>query len=246
MLYNALIKQGAWLFRHRGIIPFLIIIPGFGIYEYKLINQEHYSFYLNASTYQGIFWGCFALSMVGLAIRAYTIGFAAENTSGRNVHQQIADHLNTTGIYSIIRHPLYVGNFFMWLGVTLFFGHLWFVIFVVFFFILEYERIMLTEEAFLSEKFGDTYREWASRVPAVIPNFRIFKKPYGSFNWKKVLKQEKNGLIAVMILFSVIDVLPVFFNEKHNVQTYFHVMTVFFVVLYVIYKIFKMLKKITA
>ena len=34
-----------------------------------------------------------------------------KNTSGRNTHDQVADSLNTSGIYSIVRHPLYVGNF---------------------------------------------------------------------------------------------------------------------------------------
>ena len=53
------------------------------------------------------------VSLIGEIIRILTVGFAPKNTSGRNtVDGQIADELNTTGIYSIITPPPLSGKFF--------------------------------------------------------------------------------------------------------------------------------------
>jgi len=56
-----------------------------------------------------------ALSMFGFIIRAIAIGTTPKGTSGRNTKEgQVAESLNTKGIYSMVRHPLYLGNYFMW------------------------------------------------------------------------------------------------------------------------------------
>lgn len=60
------------------------------------------------------------VSLVGLAVRVRTAGHTPYRTSDRRTAEgQVADELNTTGIYSVMRNPLYVGNFFMWLGIAL-------------------------------------------------------------------------------------------------------------------------------
>ena len=57
------------------------------------------------------------IGLFGVLLRLYTVDFTPNNTSGRNTSEgQIADELNTTGLYSLTRNPLYVGNFFMWMG----------------------------------------------------------------------------------------------------------------------------------
>ena len=71
------------------------------------------------------------MSFFGLGIRVFTVGFTPKNTSGRNTAEQIADVLNTSGIYSMVRHPLYVGNFFMWLGIGLLTQNPYFVLFLI-------------------------------------------------------------------------------------------------------------------
>ena len=102
-----------------------------------------------------------AVSLLGQLIRIFTVGFAPKNTSGRNtVNGQIADELNTTGIYSLIRHPLYLGNFFMWLGPVLFLRSVGFLIVFFLLYWLYYERIMFAEEQFLRRKFGEVYDKW--------------------------------------------------------------------------------------
>ncbi|MEK6482104.1 hypothetical protein WJR50_31480 [Catalinimonas sp. 4WD22] len=65
---------------------------------------------------------------------------------------------------------------------------------------------MFAEEQFLRRKFGESYADGSSQVPAFIPDFSRFIQPALSFSWKKVLKKEKNGLAAVCILFFLFDI----------------------------------------
>ena len=62
--------------------------------------------------------------------------------------------LNTSGLYSVVRHPLYLGNYLMWLGVALFSRTWWAPVIVSLVFWLYYERIMFAEEEFLRRQFG--------------------------------------------------------------------------------------------
>jgi protein-S-isoprenylcysteine O-methyltransferase Ste14 len=198
-------KQGLWLFRYRGILPIIILFIGALIflgtkYFYQSgLFYEPYRFYYE--------FGCLLVSMLGLWIRIYTVGHTPKNTSGRNVTTQVADSLNTTGIYSIVRHPLYLGNFFMWLGPAVLTGNFWFIISFCLFYWVYYERIMFAEEQFLRRKFGETYINWAEKVPAFIPKFKNFQKSSLPFNWKKVMIKEKNGLAAVFIILTIFDIL---------------------------------------
>ncbi|MEI3590430.1 MAG: hypothetical protein V8Q44_05920 [Alistipes ihumii] len=64
--------------------------------------------------------GCLLVSLFGLAIRIRTAGHTPDRTSGRNTAEgQVADEPNTTGIYSMMRNPLYVGDLFKWPGIAL-------------------------------------------------------------------------------------------------------------------------------
>ena len=175
--------QGNWLFRYRGYLPIVVLIVGISLFVYKEAHPEKWI--IEGSDYHQVFeFACLMVSLFGLFIRVITIGYAADNTSGRNTGGQVAETLNTTGIYSMMRHPLYVGNFFMWLGIALLTGNAWFIISFILLFSLYYERIMFAEEQFLRRKFGNLFTSWAEKTPAVIPNFKLYKSPYQPFNWK--------------------------------------------------------------
>ncbi len=111
-LQEELEKQGIWLFRYRGTLPLIVLLIGTILYLRTEIYPE--TFFLEETPYEIYFeMLCLLVSLFGLAIRVYTVGYTPRNTSGRNIKKQVADKLNTTGIYSIVRHPLYLGNFFM-------------------------------------------------------------------------------------------------------------------------------------
>jgi len=185
-------KQGEWLFRWRSFLP-CVLIPLIGI----AIAQTDVS----AVTPFGEKWDyiCLAISFFGLFVRIFTIGYVPGHTSGRNTKRQIADELNTTGIYSIVRHPLYVGNYLIGLGISMVQFVWWLPVIYSLAFWIYYERIMFAEESFLHQKFGDAYRRWASSTPAFIPRFSQWKKPSLPFSWLNVLRREYSGMMVVIL-----------------------------------------------
>ncbi|MBK9270293.1 MAG: DUF1295 domain-containing protein [Saprospiraceae bacterium] len=231
-------KQGLWLFRYRGSLPILLLVIGTLMYVRTVLYPNH--FILTGGpyeTYYGYF--CILVSLLGLYIRVITIGFVPKNTSGRNVAIQVADQLNTSGMYSVVRHPLYLGNFFMWLGPALMCGQLWFIIAFVLVYWLYYERIMFAEEQFLRGKFGDEYLQWSLRVPAFIPALSKYKKSNLNFSWRKVLRQEKNGLVAIFLIFGFFNVLKVYFSKNEEFNFLLIGLAVFSFILYLILKYLK-------
>ena len=70
----------------------------------------------------------------------------------------------TTGIYSKIRHPGYLGLILMYFGVALLFHNILANIAAV---ILSFLQILtaFAEERFLIKKFGEEYEEYMRRVP---------------------------------------------------------------------------------
>ena len=171
--YTALVKlgdhflhAGGLFFRWRSVVP-LALVPLF-LASFLGLRYPFDSHAVDLA------WeiGCFLIAAAGLAVRIFTIGCSPRGTSGRNTRAQKADVLNTTGPYSVVRHPLYLGNYLIALGLSGF-SRAWFLpIIVTLATALYYERIAAREEQFLEERFGDEFRRWASTVPAVLPALR--------------------------------------------------------------------------
>ena len=125
--------MGDFLFKYRGQIPillFFIIIP--------FIFKTDYSSFSNKTIVTNNIISI-VISFFGLLIRFYTVGKTPGGTSGRNRSKQIAKKINTKGIYSLSRNPLYFGNYLIWLGISIFSLNTLFTILlsIFFFFITE-------------------------------------------------------------------------------------------------------------
>ena len=199
-LVHELEKSGNWLFRRRSWLPATILVPAAA---YILFIANRSVIYFNYT------WeiACILVSVAGELLRSYTVGYVPRNTSGRNVIEQLADELNTKGIYSVVRHPLYIGNFLMWLGPVMFLRSVWWVLVFVLAYWLYYERIIFAEEQYLRRKFGETYDTWAFRVRAVIPSFRRYMKAELPFSLRNVLKREYNSIANMFVVFALLDLL---------------------------------------
>jgi len=232
-------KQGAWLFKWRSYFP-LLLVPLFII---ALRNSRLIERIFGDSI--GDSWESIAItvSFLGLVIRCLTVGYVPRGTSGRNTKSQAANTLNTTGMYSITRNPLYLGNFVIIFGVTLFLQVWWLALIVWVGFWLYYERIIFTEEEFLRGKFGGEFTGWAQKTPMVIPHFRNWRKPALPFSFKTVLRREFTTYSAIVAVYFFLEIAENFFIEKrffvHNSWL------AFFLVSMAIYLIFLGLKKKT-
>jgi len=151
--------------------------------------------------------GCLLVSLAGLGIRFFTVGYAPRGTSGRNTRGQVAEVLNTTGMYSVVRNPLYLGNFIIWLGLALFIKIWWVILIVLLAFTLFYERIIFAEEKFLREKFGEDFLNWAAMTPAIMPRWKNWQPPELSFSWKSAIKREYSSWFAAISSFTVIAII---------------------------------------
>jgi protein-S-isoprenylcysteine O-methyltransferase Ste14 len=197
-------NSGNWLFRRRSWLPVFMVAAG--ILVMYLGNRQAILFDMRDEL---IFLG---VSLFGQVIRIITVGYAPRNTSGRNTAAgQVADELNVTGIYSLLRHPLYLGNFFMWLGPVLFLRSFCFTLIFGLVYWIYYERIMFAEEQFLRRKFGELYDNWAETVGAFIPWPSKFVPPKLPFSVRNVLKREYNSFINIFVIFAVLDLCRNFF-----------------------------------
>lgn len=157
------IASGNWLFRWRSYPPLVVLAMVATAVALRPvpIGGANWS---TAWTAAGL-----ALGFVGLAIRAWALGYVPRGTSGRGTERPTATSLNTTGLYSVVRHPLYLGNLFLWLGVAAVGGRLLPLVVTGLAFWLYYERIMMAEERFLYGRFGVDFARWAARTPAFVP-----------------------------------------------------------------------------
>jgi protein-S-isoprenylcysteine O-methyltransferase Ste14 len=230
-------STGNWLFKWRSYLPLVFIaVSLFALRDYG---------YLAHNRRLDELWGAFCLlvSFFGLAIRAWTVGHTPKGTSGRTTSGQEAETLNTTGMYSIVRHPLYLGNFFMGLGIALF-AHLWWLVLIyILTFWIYYERIMFAEEAYLSKEFGEKFVRWCDNTPAFIPRLKNYTKPDLPFSLKNVLKREYNGFFAVIVILFLFRVVANFVMEhRFEIGLYW---VIAFSVGFIIWLVLRTLKKKT-
>ena len=193
--------SGTWLFRWRSYLPLLLL-------GMALASLREFKF-PGGSRVLDLVWEIVSalVGFVGVAIRGYAVGCAPQRTSGRNTREQVADALNTTGVYSIVRHPLYLGNTLMWLSVALFVESWPLVVVTLLVSTLYHERIIFAEEAFLERKFGETFRDWATRTPAVWPKFSLWQSPSLRFEWRHALQREYLGLFGLISVFFALDIV---------------------------------------
>lgn len=208
-LIEELEHQGSFLFRWRSYVPAAIVLLSF----FFVIDHTYPA---GSYTYHLIYGGfCFLVSLFGLFIRCITIAYVPAMTSGRNTKKQVADVVNQSGIYSLIRHPLYVGNFFMFFGIVLFVRSFPYTVLFILFYWFYYERIMFTEEQFLRQKFGQKYLQWANRTPAIVPNFSNYKSPEMDFSFKNIVKREYPSLFGILVMFGLYDLILIFFKHSN-------------------------------
>jgi protein-S-isoprenylcysteine O-methyltransferase Ste14 len=193
--------SGDLLFRWRGQLP-LLLLPAFvlALVEARLPAQPTPA--LRAWQVASVL-----VALSGLVVRVIAIGTAPTGTSERSTTNPRASMLRTTGLYSVVRHPLYVGNTLTAAGLACFTGAWYLPLLVVLAGVLYHERICAREEAFLEGKFGDEFRVWADRVPAAVPRLSGYVPSATPFVWRRVLGREYHGLMVIGAAVFVLDLV---------------------------------------
>ena len=197
------VAVGRFFFRWRSYLPYLLVVlvamalPHSGWFES--------TFGENAE----VMWDVFSslVAFAGLGVRVATVGCTPAGTSGRNTRSQRAEVLNTTGIYSVVRNPLYLGNAVVVLGLALAVKVWWVVpaaLAATWFF---YARVIAAEESFLSGKFGPAYDSWRVATPVIIPDVALWRAPSLPFSLRNVLRREYNGFYQIVVALTALELL---------------------------------------
>ncbi len=174
--------MGKFLFKYRSFLP----IPYF-LFLLIVVEFNCLSFFI----------GSFIV-LLGLLIRFFSQGFAGDWMRGSEV---TASYILDEGTYSIMRHPLYLGNFFIGFGFTLasnFYPTLVLPFYSLVFFVYYY-LIVREEESYLEQKFGERFIRYRKKTPAIWPNFRKWKS--GQFLGRNALRMEFSTYLTVGFIF---------------------------------------------
>ena len=139
-------------------------------------------------------WGA-VLMVIGEMIRFWALGFMEKK----------GQKLAMSGPYAFVRNPLYVGNFFLGLGVTVI---VWNWIVLVLFlvgFLGIYAGTIRGEEKHLQEMFGQTFVDYCKNVPAFLPRLSPYDAPSkDAFLWSRITKHHEYitvmGIALILIL----------------------------------------------
>lgn len=216
LLDDHLRRTGADLFRWRSYVllaflPFIALTLTHGEVIEASLGE------LPGDIYEAV---CIVLVVVGETLRVMTVGFVPAGTSGRNTRSQIAKSLNTTGLYSLTRNPLYLGNCLMYVGIVGFSQNLVLTLILGLVLWIYYERIILAEESFLAAKYGEAYQAWAARVPAFFPRFGGWQRPALRFCLRTVIKREHASIFGAFVMLWLIEVAGEFFGaDAEGIET---------------------------
>jgi protein-S-isoprenylcysteine O-methyltransferase Ste14 len=114
-----------------------------------------------------IVWFGFFVTVAGLAFACWARVTIGRNWSG--IVQLKQDHeLIIRGPYGMVRHPIYTGLLLALLGSALAVGE-WRALLVLLIVGFSFWRKLRLEERWMCELFGDRYRDYMTRVKALIP-----------------------------------------------------------------------------
>lgn len=174
------------------------------IFARGFFRQANSDFLDEFSEILGLFFMFF-----GQIIRISARGYKSE-------HSQNGGFLITTGPYSLVRNPMYLGIFLICLGAILLFFKWWTALIFLLFFITRYVSLIISEEKKLLAVFPKEYAEYQKTVPRIIPGWNsLAKKDIGDYLYLKLqwCKKESNQIIAVLFIALFLESFEDILNE---------------------------------
>lgn len=170
-----------------------------------LILSIALKFYLHRTTTLLLFITGFTIVTAGMAFRMYSASYLL----GRHIVTKMeAAFLCTSGPFSYIRNPLYLGNFIIGTGLCITFNE-WYG-YAIFFieYICMYSIIIPSEERFLQKKFSNSYVMYKKHTRRFLPGVNAYKgdteiRP----EYKIGILSEKHYVIILIITFMIFYLL---------------------------------------
>lgn len=110
----------------------------------------------------------FSLVFIGLVIRISSIRTLKDRFT-YSVSRVDGHTLVQTGLYRVIRHPGYLGQILIFIGIALSLSNWLSVLSMAFFIAWGYGYRIRVEEKFMVEQFGQTYLDYQKRTRKLIP-----------------------------------------------------------------------------
>jgi protein-S-isoprenylcysteine O-methyltransferase Ste14 len=193
-----MVKLGRFLFHHRGVVFTAIVLGVLLISTPRhVLDSARLDPWMDAL---GVF-----VALLGLSVRAVTIGYEYIVRGGRN-RQVYADHLVQGGVYAHTRNPMYLGNGLMILGWALIVNAPEFYLVALPLTMLFYAAIIAAEEAYLRDKFGAEFDAYCANANRILPKLTGFRKSVEDmeFNWRRVLVKDYNTMFLSVLLLAVL------------------------------------------
>src|SRR5687768_13045827 len=178
---NFFFKYRNWLFI---VLYLLLFVPSLPLFGEHTFGPHYYIWPLVIGL---------AVTISGQLIRGATIGLAYIIRGGKE-GKVYAEELVTGGIFNHCRNPLYVGNILMLCGVGVLSNSLLYVLVFIPFFLFVYQTIVLAEENFLRNKFGEQYNRYVNTVNRWVPRLQGISATFKSmhFKWRRWILKEYN------------------------------------------------------
>lgn len=139
------------------------------------------------------------LVVLGVAVRSLSAGTIRKNAE-----------LASTGLYVLVRHPLYLGSFLLAIGVNLIIWNPLVAGVTAALLIITYAPTILQEEAYLAGKFGEDWTRFAAQTPRLIPRLtrlgEVFPLQWSYQQWRRNHEYEAVlGATATLVLLFVYE-----------------------------------------
>jgi protein-S-isoprenylcysteine O-methyltransferase Ste14 len=118
------------------------------------------------------------------------------------------------GPYAFTRNPLYLGSFFMALGIIIAGQGYWLLVPFIIFFAAFYFPVMKAEEQELLQGYGQQFVDYSTRVPLLIPGFRKTGRVYSTFLWSRVIRNREHHTVAGLIAAEAVLVLLILLRRS--------------------------------
>ncbi|MFM9996283.1 MAG: methyltransferase family protein [Phycisphaerales bacterium] len=186
-------RIGLWARRARN--EMLVIGIGIGVIE-GIVDHERP---LDLLEWNWLVPLAVVLIAAGAAFRIAAMGCVRKN-----------ERLETTGVYSLCRHPLYLGTILLYAGFCLLLNDDEFYYFGAAYFLGFYTLMILWEEAALRRQFPDAHAGYRGRTPVLLPVGRPIR---GRFAWTQARRRGAIGLlIAVVVMIGSVEAMARLFR----------------------------------